>query len=227
MNHKNLILIFLLAILIVLAGCGTDMSGEAKRAVEKEVVPEHALEEVREPSAPLFKMEGDTVVSVSSETRFQDLDLSVNRISRGNLNKVIQERGASWTAGENKFSGKSDEELKKMLGLNINLAEVEKRREEARNFKGQRYDLPDHFDWRDQHGQNYVTSIKDQQQCGSCWAFSAVGALEGHANAFYNNPSLDINMSEQDLVSCSGAGTCGGGWPSLALSYIQQSGVCQ
>jgi C1A family cysteine protease len=55
-----------------------------------------------------------------------------------------------------------------------------------------------------------VTPIKDQGQCGSCWAFSSTGALEGiHA---IESGTL-LSFSEQQLVDCSTAnGGCGGGW---------------
>lgn len=63
------------------------------------------------------------------------------------------------------------------------------------------------FDWRD-HG--VVTPVRDQDGCGSCWAFSAQGAYEA-SYAIRNNRLLDT--SEQQVLNCSGAGTCRGGWP--------------
>jgi beta propeller repeat protein len=79
------------------------------------------------------------------------------------------------------------------------------------------------FDWRDRHNESWMTPVKDQGDCGSCWAFSAVGAVEGVANVHYNQ-HLDIDLSEQDLVSCT-SGSCGGGSPSAALTHIRDTGI--
>ena len=73
--------------------------------------------------------------------------------------------------------------------------------------------LPDHFDWRDKDGQDWMTPVKNQGSCGSCWAFSAVGVVEPEYNIAYGNPDLDLDLSEQYLVSdcCTSCGSCGGG----------------
>jgi PKD repeat protein len=81
-----------------------------------------------------------------------------------------------------------------------------------------------HWDWRDRHGQNWITSVKNQASCGSCWAFAATGATEALTNLFFNQ-HLNLNLSEQDVLSCSGAGSCSGGYPSIALNYITSTGV--
>jgi cathepsin L len=68
-----------------------------------------------------------------------------------------------------------------------------------------------------------VTPPKDQGQCGSCWAFSTTGSVEG-LNFIYTRNL--ISLSEQNLIDCSGpfgnAG-CSGGWMDQAFRYIIQN----
>jgi hypothetical protein len=88
-------------------------------------------------------------------------------------------------------------------------------------------DLPAAFDWRDYQGGNWMTPVKDQGSCGSCWAFGAVGAVEAAQNIRSNNPDLDLDLSEEYLVTdCSPLdGTCCGGSNASALMYIQDFGI--
>ena len=83
---------------------------------------------------------------------------------------------------------------------------------------------PSSFDWRNHLGYNWLTGVKDQD-CGDCWAFAAIGVTEAHHNIVADNPGLDLNLAEQNLVSCSDAGSCSGGSSYLALRYIQSNGI--
>lgn len=73
-------------------------------------------------------------------------------------------------------------------------------------------------------GNGWITAVKNQASCGSCWAFAATGATEALVNLYYNQ-HLDLNLAEQDALSCSGAGSCNGGWPGVTLDYYTTTGV--
>jgi len=83
--------------------------------------------------------------------------------------------------------------------------------------------LPSSYDWRNVDGQNWLTAIRNQGGCGSCWAFSTIGSVE---SVFKMTQGITTDLSEQHLVSdCCGAGSCSGGWPTSAMEFIQSSGV--
>lgn len=77
------------------------------------------------------------------------------------------------------------------------------------------------IDWTTKGG---VSPVKNQGQCGSCWAFSATGVMESTALI----KGQTVSLSESQLVDCSasyGNHGCNGGWPSSALNYVKAVGI--
>jgi C1A family cysteine protease len=86
--------------------------------------------------------------------------------------------------------------------------------------------LPTSFDWRSRPKGNYLTNVKDQGQCGSCWAFSAVGTTEAALNIAADKVGNNFDLSEQYLVSdCLSGNNCNGGWKDVALNFIKSDGI--
>lgn len=128
--------------------------------------------------------------------------------------------GFSHKSGLNHFSDMSKQEFKaKYLGYKPNRSEVKTYNTALLNA------VPSNdVDWRSQRG--VVTPVKDQAACGSCWAFSATGALEGVAAVSYQKPGL--SFSEQQLVDCSskyGNEGCNGGLMNQAFQFVIDHGI--
>jgi len=98
-------------------------------------------------------------------------------------------------------------------------------------------DLPSSFDWRNATVNigtetapqwvtgDWVTPVRNQGGCGSCWAFGALAAMEARMKLCAGDPTWNPDLSEQHLVcDCSGGGTCGGGWHGVALGFVRDQG---
>jgi len=76
-------------------------------------------------------------------------------------------------------------------------------------------------DWRNE---TKVSSVKNQGECGGCWAFSSVGAIE---SAWAIKHNILYDLSEQELIDCSSKNNgCEGGSMDLAFQYVIENGLC-
>jgi len=123
-------------------------------------------------------------------------------------------KGLSFTLALNKFADLTNEEYRNML-LGSGPAP---RSNGSAYLEPANVVLPKEVDWRKE---GYVTPIKDQGQCGSCWAFSAIAGLEGQ---YFKKHGTLLSFSEQQLVDCSrsyGNMGCNGGLMDQGFEYIE------
>jgi len=136
---------------------------------------------------------------------------SVAMIQEHNLGADMGEH--SFHLGINQFADMIDNEAAQLRGYRMS----NRPRNGSAFLVPNNVVIPDAVDWRD-HG--YVTPVKNQANCGSCWAFSATGALEGQ---HFRKTKKLVSLSEQNLVDCStnwGNNGCNGGLMDNAFQYI-------
>ncbi|CAO1331017.1 unnamed protein product [Diamesa serratosioi] len=134
-------------------------------------------------------------------------------IAKHNQKYALKE--VSYTMGINEFSDMTSEEFLDVMTSHIYGDDGQSGVEfiEADNVE-----MPTQADWR---SEGAVTPVKNQGQCGSCWSFSATGALEGQ---HFRKTRRLVSLSEQNLVDCTKANHgCNGGWMNTAFAYIKQN----
>jgi cathepsin B len=118
---------------------------------------------------------------------------------------------------ENPFAYMPVEDIKAMMGTKLDIV----------NYNDEDLpvadNIPKEFDGRKDYKKKAVHDIRDQQQCGSCWAF---GATEALSDRFTLEKGEDVVLSPQHLVSCDrGNFGCNGGYLNVAWNFMKNSGV--
>jgi len=133
------------------------------------------------------------------------------------INEFNQQQNRTFTLGINQFADLTKEEFQ-MLYLGY-----QPLKDGQSNFENfDELSIPKSIDWREKGA---VTQVKDQGFCGSCWAFSATGAIEGAYAIKYHKL---VEFSEQQLVDCSGDYEnmgCNGGLMTQAFEYVKDNGL--
>ncbi|XP_060589694.1 procathepsin L-like [Ruditapes philippinarum] len=130
----------------------------------------------------------------------------------------------TYSVGENDFADMADDEFEKTYLRGLIVPEGEEN-DYPEGLTEPDVQLPRELDWR---VQGLVSSVKNQGKCGSCWAFSALGALEGQVIKNHGGSEIP-DLSEQNLVDCAKGEKyhnlgCKGGWMHNAYQYIKDNG---
>ena len=139
------------------------------------------------------------------------------------------DQSKSWTRQINKFSHLTHEEFQSKMLMAEQHCSATKDEDRSSDLSSIYPNLlklsqtaPKFKDWRSEG--HFVTPVKNQGHCGSCWTFSSTGCLESawaiHQNGLYS-------LAEQQLVDCAGNFDnhgCSGGLPSHAFEYVHANG---
>ncbi|GFT99211.1 cathepsin L1 [Nephila pilipes] len=141
---------------------------------------------------------------------------AIDRIMKHNVEADLKMH--SFKMEINHLSDKTPAELHSVTGYSMS-----NRTKSFNHFSAPSYlRVPSHVDWREE---GLVTEVKNQGTCGSCWAFSTTGSLEGQHK---RKTGKLVSLSEQNLIDCSqpeGNNGCHGGIMDFAFDYIKSNGI--
>jgi hypothetical protein len=155
------------------------------------------------------------------QQRFEIFKENVINIFQHNL-----EKKENYTMSINQFTDLTSAEFEKDVirgGFIGSTTSSLRGKSKCSQYTYQQIKVPSSIDWRTSGA---VTPVKDQGQCGSCWSFSATGAMEGAWSIATGNL---VSLSEEQLVDCSkryGNLGCNGGLMDNAFQYAIDNGMC-
>jgi KDEL-tailed cysteine endopeptidase len=168
-----------------------------------------------------------TVFQEKFGKHYRSIDELESRFSifRKNLIEIVNHNRdvtQNFTMGVNQFTDLTPQEFKAEF---VGAAPIRLGAYGCKSFSSSASSAPAALDWRTKGA---VTSVKDQGQCGSCWTFSATGAIEG---AWAIAKGQLVDLSEQELVDCAtglayGSHGCSGGQMDGAFKYAIENGQC-
>merc|ERR1719346_556732 len=137
----------------------------------------------------------------------------VSRSSRPIIIRKHNAKNSSFSLGVNQFTDLSVEEFTAtyLTGYRADMRQL--REDPTESFPSYKVEtLEEEVDWV---SKGAVTPVKNQQRCGSCWAFSTTGSVEG---AFFVSSGRLVSLSEEELVQCDKKDDgCNGGLPDRAF----------
>jgi len=177
---------------------------------------------------PLIQDEGWQLWKMAHKKNYTDVGAERVRyiIWQDNLKKIEEHNqlGKSYTLGMNHFGDMTGYEFGSLMTcyqhkgkMGGNLTSTS----ENTYLPAINPTVPDQVEWQTL---GYVTPVKNQGHCGSCWSFSTTGALEGQ---MFRATQKLVSLSEQNLVDCSGEwgnNGCNGGLMDNAFKYIKDNG---
>lgn len=153
------------------------------------------------------------------------------------INSYNEEHNKLWRAGITPLGLKSYEEKQRLLGLNDDETSegieyyvdgiFESGTPASLTPTNRLSSYVEEFDWRNRHGQNWMTSVKHQGNSSFCYSFCAIGAIEAMANIYYNR-LLNLNLSEDEGARCPYSYDTynNGGLAATVLEYAKYYGIC-
>uniref|UniRef100_T1IY06 Cathepsin L n=1 Tax=Strigamia maritima TaxID=126957 RepID=T1IY06_STRMM len=157
-----------------------------------------------------------------AEEDFRQKIFMENKLKVIQNNKLYSLGIKSYALAINEFADLLPHEFSSvMLGLSKPYKNANNMKDSSTYLSPANVVLPKSVDWRKK---GYVTPVKNQGQCGSCWAFSTTGSLEGQ---HFRKTGALVSLSEQNLVDCSSKYDnhgCNGGLMDNAFQYIKANG---
>ncbi len=164
--------------------------------------------------------------------------MPMNNINLKGIQNALESLESPWRAGEAAISLLTTD--KKKLRLGVTPPPHEQSLEDLEQYvKGMKQSIqqqvlqadtpPTKYDWRNVNGENFITPIKDQKNCGSCVAFGTLATLESQWRIQNNDPNKEIDLSEAQLFFCYGYNegrNCNNGWwPANAYEDLRIKGI--